>query len=153
MPRQDEAPQFREIHVSAISVGETNIPKVPGDSLGATIYFDHKGAGGSFKIGLGLACHAYPSHNPPFQFIYDTFDVDDHTDWASLQVEVSGILQEPGCTGVEYALDVQKFICWSADTLIPGQQPPNPFGTNDWDANVYLILAASRFQNLLATYW
>lgn len=148
--------EFRNLRFGGVSpVGSPAIQVYPGGALGATISFEHKGEGGEFYIGFGIAYPA-PAHNPPFQFIYGKFTLNPHASWTAQQATVSGYLNTDVALG--RLLDTQKFISDTAPT--DHQQPPNPYGQNNWDDDVYGTPAAEDFfrppagyNEIQASYW
>lgn len=129
--------QFRNMGVRGQIASPGHIEKLPGEALGATLTFEHKGSGCFVYMGIGLAYGKFIGHNPPFQIIWEHHLIDNHNEWTPLSEGVWGTLNSGVVPGK--LLDCQKFI---SDTQpLPGQQPPNPFGTNDWDDEVYVVLS------------
>lgn len=113
-----------------------HIEKLPGEALGATIAFEHKGQGCMVSIGIGLAYGKFIGHNPPFQFIWTDQHILNHTDWTPLSVGVSAFLVSGVAPGK--LLDCQKFI---SDTWpVSGEVAPDDYGQNNWDEEVYVVL-------------
>lgn len=128
--------QFRNMGIKRQIASPGHIEKYPGEALGATLTFEHKGPGCFVYIGIGIAYGKFVGHNPPFQIIWEHHLIANHTDWTPLSEDVSGMLD----IGVQLGklLDCQKFI---SDTQpVPGQQPPNDYGANDWDDEVYVAI-------------
>ena len=135
-------------------LGEKSSPyivKHPGDSWGAAITFQHKGKGGAFWTGIGMAYGELVGHNPPFAYAMKTVNCTDDTDWKSYSVACSATVSATVIK--ETLIDCQRFI--SNAQPIVGQQPPNPYGVNNWDDEIYVVreeFGPETFQQLTVSY-
>lgn len=114
--------------------GAVPIPVDPDGPFQATLSFLHRGPAGNVWVGIGLAYGKALGHNPPFVYAMLPFAVpasDDWTSWAGIVARGTA----PADMVLGKLLDAQRFI--SDSQPIVGQQPPNPYGVNDWDDEVF----------------
>jgi hypothetical protein len=136
--------------VRGINVGA--ITKGPGDTFGATLSFQHKGQGlGQVWVGIGLAYGSLVGHDTPFCYAMQQMSIAVHADWTTMSVNVQGTI--PSTVVPSKLIDAQRFISNSQPVI--GQQPPNPYGVNNWDDEIYASEAGvPQFQTLtVSNYW
>lgn len=120
------------------------IIKIPGSSFGARLLYQHIGPAQSIWIGIGLSYGLPSGHNPPFCHAMAQVDVPANLDWNAYYIDVTGTIPLDALDGE--MIDAQRFI--SITQPVIGQQPPNDFGLNDWDDEVYAIEQV-KFQGLV----
>lgn len=107
--------------------------KRAGDEFGADMVFEHIGGVQSVWVGIGIAYGEAMGHNPPFAYAMKQVTTNLDSNWVKYDVSVTGIIPTNILAGRE--LDAQRFV---SDTMpVSGQQPPNPFGVNNWDEKIY----------------
>jgi len=135
--------------VAGLRVGYITVG--PGDSFGANLSFQHRGGAVAVWVGIGLAYGRLVGHEVPFCYAMEQVSVPEHADWTSVSVDVSGTI--PADVGGSRLVDAQRFI--SDSEPVVGQQPPNPWGVNNWDDEVYVTEALEpQFQTFnVVGYW
>jgi hypothetical protein len=125
------------------------IQLTPGGTFGASLTFQHKGQAVNVYVGIGIANGLLTGHATPFAYAMKAIAIPADVDLTSYTVEVSGTVPTSAATGT--LIDAQRFI--SKTQPVVGQQPPNDFGVNNWDDEVYATIAGAAFSSLLASYW
>jgi len=118
-----------------VAVGQFPIEKMPGDGFGTPLSFEHRGPGGQVWVGLGLAYGIFIGHNPPFCYAMQQVTLEEDPNWTTYSFDVEGTVPQDALAG--RLVDAQRFI--SDSEPVVGQQPPNPWGVNNWDDEVYSI--------------
>ena len=95
--------------------------------------FEHIGPEITVWIGIGLAYGLFTGHNPPFCYAMSQQVIPADFEWKTYYLEVLGIIPANAQEGK--LLDAQRFI--SNTMPVVGQQPPNDYGVNTWDDEVY----------------
>jgi hypothetical protein len=116
------------------------IPKKNGDTFGGVVEFDHKGAGGDFDVGFGVA------YSPTPTWAYKTVTLPDDASWMHYQVSVSGIFNTTEAPGTR--IGTMKFIQYKGG---PRDISGKGMLLADPDADVYVV-SKPEFSNLQATY-
>jgi hypothetical protein len=119
-------------------LGEKSSPyivKHPGESWGANLNLQHKGKGGTFYAGIGFAYGKLVGHNPPFAYAVKSITCTDDTNWKNYSIAATSAVLDT--VDKEKLIDCQRFI----SDIMPsvGQQPPNPYGVNNWDDEIYVV--------------
>ena len=141
---------LRRLGLYPIAVGETDLPKFPGDAVSALITFEHLGIGGMVDVGFGLAPRGGGLGHNDVQYWIDAGGLSvtlyDDISWEPYTVTVSGNLVADILPG---SWDCLKFIQIAGE---PRDVGGNGFEVADWDDGVYLVIVVSQFNNLLATW-
>jgi hypothetical protein len=125
------------------------LPIAPGGPFGASLTFQHIGQAVNVYVGIGIANGLLTGHAAPFAYAVKLVAIPADMTLASYTVEVSGTVPASAPTGT--LMDAQRFI--SKTQPIVNQQPPNDFGVNNWDDEVYSTIQNAAFSSLLASYW
>jgi len=123
------------------------IVKMPGDSFGADLSFTYQGPAITVWVGIGLAFAELIGHNPMLYFAMKQVSLPACATATPQTVTVTGTI--PTTAQVPSTYDAQKFISKAQPQV--GAQPPNDFGVNNWDDDVYSI-PGQQFANLSAVY-
>jgi hypothetical protein len=123
------------------------IVKMPGDSFGADLSFTYQGPAVTVWAGIGLAFAEAIGHNPCLYFAMKQVSLPACASPTNQSVTVTGTI--PTTAQVPSTYDAQKFI--SKTQPVSGQQPPNDFGVNNWDDDVY-TLPGQQFGAITAVY-
>jgi len=123
------------------------IVKMPGDAFGADLSFSYQGPAITVWVGIGLAFAEAIGHNPCLYFAMKQVSLAACASPTNQVVTVTGTI--PSTAQVPSTYDAQKFI--SKTQPVAGQQPPNDFGVNNWDDDVYSI-PGQQFGSLAAVY-
>ncbi len=123
------------------------LTKIPGATFGAVITFNHRGPAANPWVGIGIAYAQISGHNAPRAYAMAQVAVKADLDWYQYTVTVQGTVPLDTTTGSQ---DAQRFI---SDTQpVVGSQPPNPYGVNNWDDDVYAVVGANELSGLTVTY-
>lgn len=125
------------------------IQLVPGGPFGANLTFQHIGQAANVYVGIGIANGLLTGHATPFAYAVKAVAIPADLVLTSYTVEVTGVVPANAPTGT--LIDAQRFI--SKTMPVVNQQPPNDFGVNNWDDEVYGTIAQAAFSSLLASYW
>lgn len=119
----------------------------PGETHSASLTFSHKGGGGYFDTGIGLARAGAAGHNNVFIWFFKNIYIPSHT----VFTPVAALISFPWPAGQQPGnFDVLKFIQTTNGPQDPGG---NGFLRADWDDDVYsLATAVDEFSALVATY-
>lgn len=142
-----QPPEFASLYVDYYLPQKTDShgTLIPGQAFGAQLSFRHKGGGGQFLVGIGIAYGEFVGHNPPFAYAMTKVTVKDEADWTSYTTLVNGIV--PANIELAKLIDAQRFI--SKTTPVIDQQPPNDFGVNTWADEVLASIEAPQFTDLV----
>lgn len=129
------------------------LKKVPGQSYGARINFDHIGPGGSYEIGFGLAPSSPTPRVDPSTWLFRNFVVPPDALKGGRFIDIDGIWPR--------GLPNGKYVCMTFVQVPGGPKDPggNGFLDADWDEGGFLdggvyeqILPQDEFSNLSAVY-
>lgn len=123
------------------------IAKTPGAVCSATLSFQHKGGGGNFDVGIGLAPASTFGHNNVTDWFALLKAIPAHTSFTLVTVVVSFLWPSNYANG---NYDALKIIQVEGGPRDPGG---NGFLLANWDDDVYSQAApVNEFTNLVATY-
>ena len=140
--------EFRSLSATYDKTG-TKIPKALGATFAVNLAFEHRGPGGEFDIGIGIApVGVLGLSKPVTHWFLATATIPDDADWEVYpEVEITGIIPSDMAPGLK---DVLLWI-----QAAGGKRDPNGRGflEADWDQDVYEVLkAGTEFRNLEAIY-
>lgn len=123
------------------------VAKKPGDVCTVTLSFQHRGGGGSFDVGIGLAPAGAAGQNNVTDWFAATKAIPAHASFTA----VTQVIQFTWPTNYASGnFDALKFIQTAGGLRDPGG---NGFKLADWDQDVYSQAAAvDEFSSLTATY-
>ncbi len=123
------------------------ISKLPGAACSVTLTFSHRGPGGTFDVGIGLAPSELVGHNPVVGWFPLAKAIPAHSAFTSVSVVVT--FAWPSSLG-DGNYDTLKFIQVAGGPRDPGG---GGFLLADWDEDVYgQAVAANEFSGLTAIY-
>jgi len=139
--------QFRGARIGAIGVGETRVPKTPGQAFTVALTFDHQGRGGNFDIGVGFAPAAAIGYQNVTSWAFITQTIPDETNWTAKTAYITGLIPTTMALGLK---DILKWIQITGGPRDPGG---NGFLLANWDQDVYDIQSAvTEFRSLVGSY-
>ena len=127
----------------------SNVPKNPGDSVTVGFTFDHKGPGGEFDIGIGLAPaeSIFGVLGPVQQWIYQALPVSKDSDWTTQTVSMTGVIPLSITQGKKDGLK------WIQSKGGARRVDGSGFKIADWDKDCYEMMTGGiGFQNFQGTY-
>lgn len=125
-----------------------NIAKLRGDSFGAQLSFKYLGPQITVWVGIGLSYGQPTGHATPFVYAMKQMTVGPNSTATMYYATVTGTIPTNATLG-KY-LDAQRFI--SDSQPVVGQQPPNPYGVNNWDDEVYVLPEVTFSDLTVVTY-
>ena len=123
------------LYARVVPLQSLPVVKMPGDSFGADLSFSYQGPAITVWVGIGLAFAELVGHNPILYFAMKQVSLPACASPTTQTVTVTGTI--PTSAQVPSTYDAQRFI--SKTQPVAGQQPPNDFGVNNWDDDVYSI--------------
>ena len=133
-------PEVTEISNLTVDYGGDIPITMWGDAISATLSFTHKGQGGYVWVGLGVALVRANCLFHAMELVYLQEDLMENT----YIVDVQGIV--PQDLSPNALLDVERFI--EDEMPILGSYPPDAYGVNDWDVDVYRVPDLAEFRLL-----
>lgn len=125
------------------------IPKKAGDPITGSFTFKHKGPGGSYDVGWGLAPASFLGKNDIVRFFFSAVNLENHPNFAPVTVKVTGVTWPTDLPNDVY--DCLAFVIASNKTKNPNGEG---FDIAGWDDDVYEQQApgANQFTDLTASY-
>lgn len=122
------------------------LPKQPGDSFGADLFFTYTGPAQTVYVGVGIG---YDDHGTPVAYATTSVTLPECLIATGFgPVSATGTVPATATPGT--SLDAIRFAAKAAP--VAGALPDDDFGANGWDEDVYTLFA-EMLESLSAVYY